>query len=334
MAFLTDVTTREPAFHIGNIPVCGVTMLAPMDGYSDSPFRQITRSLGSAVSFTEFINAMEVVSKNSKYGKRCSYQEMERPVCIQLFDNDADRLLAAAKRIETLFHPDWIDINMGCSVSQVANRGAGVGLLKNPMLVGQVIDSLVRNLSVPVTAKIRLGWDTESVNYLEVGRILEESGAAAVALHARTGDQLFHGSADWDAIAQLKQALNIPVIGNGDIQTVADIRQMLDHTRCDGVMIGRAAIANPWIFAGYDIPDVPASLFKSTVFMHLKLMKDYHDPVRGCVVFRKYAKKYLTHLGVDKTAIRNLLTTVDPDQFTAKFHQLVDDYSVEPGELK
>lgn len=327
--------TTDSSFKIGPISFQGPSILAPMDGYSDSPFRQISRELGSAGSITEFINTIEVVSNNSKYARRCQFTSTERPIGIQLFDNDADRIISGALKLQDLFKPDWIDINMGCSVAHVANRGAGVGLLKNPKLIGKIMDGLVKQLDIPVTAKIRLGWDSESVNYLEIGRILEDSGTAMVAIHARTGEQLFNGNVDWDAIALLKQSLKIPVIGNGDIRTVSDISRMKNYTKCDAVMIGRGAIANPWIFAGYDLPELPVALFTKTIYEHFELMKAFYGPERGCVVYRKFAKKYLTHLGIDKLKIRNLLTTVDPDAFSRKLVVLTESAScvIEDGAI-
>ena len=321
MAFMSSLNSSN--FFIGDIPVRGKTILAPMDGYSDSPFRQITRKLGSAASITEFVNTMEVVSRNTKYEERCSFQPSERPIGIQLFDNNPDRIIRGAEIIVNKWNPDWIDINMGCSISHVANRGAGVGLLKDPHLVAEIISGLTGRLSVPITAKIRLGWDNESINFLEIGKILQDNGAAMITLHARTGKQLFSGNPNWDAIALLKQTLQIPVIGNGDINAVSEIKSMLDYTGCDAVMIGRAALQNPWIFAGYNVDEIPLLLFQEICLEHLSLMKSFYGDSRGCILFRKHAKKYLSHTSLEKYLIRDLLTTSDPDLFTEKFTNLI-----------
>ncbi len=335
MASLQSVSqSRHPDFWLGSVPVFGRMILAPMDGYSDLPFRTVTRALGSAISITEFINAMEVLSRNTKYERRCQFSDAERPVGIQLFDDSPERIIKAALKISAQFHPDFIDINMGCSVNHVSSRGAGAGLLLEPKKIQQIISQLTASLSIPITAKIRLGWDDAQINYLETGKIIQECGAKMIALHARTREQLFNGSADWDAIAHLKQALSIPVIGNGDILTPQDFSRMVDYTKCDAVMIGRAAIANPWIFSGFQVEDVPYELFTQTVFQHFDLMKAHFGPERGCVVFRKYAKKYLTARSVPKERIRNLLTTVNPNLFTEKFTQLVESTRIKDEESR
>ena len=307
-----------------------------MDGYSDHPFRAVTRELGSAMIYTEFINALEIVWGNKKFARRCLLSEAERPVAIQVFDDNPIRLTASATAIVDQFKPNIIDINMGCSVNHVANRGAGAGLLQDPKKVGSIIGNLTKELNIPVTAKIRLGWDHDSINYLEVGKQIEGNGGALVALHARTKAQMFSGSIDLDAIAQLKQTLTIPVLGNGDLNTNADIESMLTYTKCDGVLIGRSAIKNPWIFAGYDLEDVPLPLFLSAVRSHFSAMMAFYGPDRGCVVFRKFAKKYLTNKGIGKAKVRNLLTTVNPTLFGEKFETLLEwieagnrDYDVE-----
>lgn len=324
------------SFSIGNIPVYGRRILAPMDGYSDQPFRIVTRTLGSAFSYTEFINALEIVWENKKYGKRCAFTEAERPIAIQIFDDNPNRLAASARKITERYSPDIIDINMGCSVNHVANRGAGAGLLTDPRKIGAIIYNITSRFSIPVTAKIRLGWDKNSINYLEVGKQIEGNGGSMIALHARTREQMFSGSVDLDAIAHLKQTLSIPVLGNGDLSTNSEIERMLNYTKCDGVLIGRAAIKNPWIFAGYDADEVPLPLFLTTVRQHIALMMDFYGPDRGCVVFRKFAKKYLTNRGIGKAKVRNLLTTVDPAAFNEKFEALLQwieagnrDYEIE-----
>lgn len=320
---MQSINPSIPSFCIAGIPVYGNRILAPMDGYSDQPFRSVTRELGSAMIYTEFINALEIVWGNKKFARRCLFSEPERPVAIQVFDDNPVRLTASAISIVEQFSPDIIDINMGCSVNHVANRGAGAGLLQDPKKVGAIIANLTHELKIPVTAKIRLGWDHNSINYLEVGKQIEGNGAAMVALHARTRAQLFSGSIDLDAIANLKQTLTIPVLGNGDLTSNAEIEAMLSYTKCDGVLIGRSAIKNPWIFAGYDFEDVPLSLYLSTVRKHFAAMMVFYGPDRGCVVFRKFAKKYLTNKGIGKAKVRNLLTTVDPALFAEKLETLL-----------
>jgi tRNA-dihydrouridine synthase B len=214
-----------PSFYINNLPIYGDLILAPMDGFSDLPFRSICREMGSAMSYTEFISAVNVSQQeelNPAIIRKLSYLPEERPVVYQLFDNDPDSLLEAALRLQER-GPDVIDINMGCSVRSVSGRGAGAGLLRSPIKIAHIFRKLSQALEVPITGKIRLGWDEEARNYLLVARIIEENGGALVAVHARTRAQGYSGEADWEAIAEVKQAISIPVIGNGDVRTVSDI---------------------------------------------------------------------------------------------------------------
>lgn len=318
------VSLRTP-IQIGTVRFDARIVLAPMDGYSDLPFRVLTRRLGSGASFTEFINTIEVMSKNTKYQDRCRFTDAEKPVAIQIFDDDVDRLIAGGIRIYERFRPDIVDVNMGCSVNHVSNRGAGAGLLRRPDKVERIIAGLVKALPCPITAKIRLGWDEASVNYLEIGKICADQGATLVTLHARTREQLFKGKVDWDAIAALKSSLPIPVFGNGDVRSFAEAERMVEETGCDGVMIGRAAIENPWIFAGYDPETVPFALFYATVMDHYALVKQRYAPERAFIVFRKFAKKYLTKLGTSKDEIRGILTMKNPDEFEAALSRLASD---------
>ena len=223
-----------PNFLIKHIPVYGDLILAPMDGYSDLPFRSVCRELGSALSYTEFINPRDVLSKRHPLlPRRLAYLEEERPVVYQIFDSEPERLLKAAQILQEQ-QPDIIDINMGCSVPKISGRGAGAGLLREPQKVAQIFSMLTRNLDVPVTAKIRLGWDDEQRNYLEIARVVEENGGALLAVHARTRCQGFRGQADWEAIAEIKQAVSIPVVANGDVRTVADIERIKQTHRLRG----------------------------------------------------------------------------------------------------
>mgnify|MGYP001005606358 CR=1 FL=1 len=329
---LPELIPGFTSFRIQSVPVSSPLILAPMDGYSDAPFRSVTRRLGSALSYTEFINALDVTGNAPNYQKRCEFSEMERPVVFQLFDEDPSRMIRAAEKLYQKWAPDIMDINMGCSVRHVTNRGAGAGLLRHPEKVAATIEGLVKTLPIPVTLKIRLGWDEQSKNYLEIGKIAQESGASAIALHARTREQLFSDAVDLDAIALLKQNLAIPVIGNGDIRTLADARRMIDYTKCDAVMIGRAAISNPWIFAGYDPSNVPNDLFRATVRDHLAKMKEFYGTERGCVIFRKYAKMYLQKRSIPADQIRPILMLNDPDRFSKSFLDLIENEKEKPIE--
>jgi len=317
----------EP-FLIGDVPVNKPYILAPMDGISDSPFRLITRELGSALSYTEFINTMDVVSHGSSYEKRCVFSERERPIVFQLFDDDPARMIKASVKLYERWKPDIIDVNMGCSVRHVVNRGAGAELLRHPEKIIEIVDGLVKIHSIPITIKIRLGWDALSKNYLEVGKIAQDYGASAITLHARTKEQNFTDLIDLESIALLKQSLQIPVIGNGNIQSIKDANRMFEYTGCDAVMIGRAAIWNPWIFSGFDENEVPYSLFLDTAKKHLEAMKQFHSPEKGCIVFRKFAKKYLQKFSIPAEKIIEVITTEDPDQFSTTFLHLIENQNL------
>ncbi|MCA9981625.1 MAG: tRNA-dihydrouridine synthase family protein, partial [Anaerolineales bacterium] len=213
----------QPTFYVGQIPVYGDAILSPMAGYSDVPYRALCRAYGSAMHYTEFVpvEALNGAPRRNKFWQRLDKKPGEHPMVFQIFGNDPQKILYAAQNIEQL-EPDIIDINMGCSTRRVSGRGAGVGMMRTPDIIAETFRLLSQHLRVPVTGKIRLGWDDEK-NYLEVGRILEENGAQLVAIHGRTKEQKYSGQANWDAIAELKQNLSIPVIGNGDITRPADI---------------------------------------------------------------------------------------------------------------
>jgi len=303
-----------PAFHVRHIPIYGDLILSPMAGFSDMPFRSLCRELGSAMSYTEFINAMEVLSGHPRLDKRLRYREEERPVVYQIFDNDPGRLLEAALRLQKL-GPDIIDVNMGCSVRRVSGRGAGAGLLRTPLKVARIFRSLSSTLDVPVTGKIRLGWDDECLNYNLIARIIEENGGSLIAVHARTKAQGYSGRANWDAIAEVKSAVSIPVIGNGDVRTVEDIGRLKDYTACDGVMIGRAAVGNPWIFSRMDREQVPDELVRLTMQDHLQRMLTFYDGNRGLILFRKHVTRYLSIYPLDREQRQEILTAERPGEF-------------------
>jgi tRNA-dihydrouridine synthase B len=305
-----------PTFFIGSLPIHGDVILAPMDSYSDMPFRSICRELGSAMSYTEFINALDILNGHPYVYKRLEFLPEERPVVFQIFDNHPDRMLEAALRLQAL-GPDVIDVNLGCSTRHVSGRGAGAGLLRTPATIAEIFQRLTRLLKVPVTAKMRLGWDEDSRNYLEVAHILEDNGAAAVAVHGRTKAQGYEGQADWDAIAEIRQAVSIPVIANGDVRGAADIDRLKTHTGCQAVMIGRGAIGNPWIFSRLDREQVPPETVRQTIHRHLDHMLSFYGPRRGLVSFRKHALRYLSGYPLLAVSRRRLMTTEDADEFLA-----------------
>jgi tRNA-dihydrouridine synthase B len=280
-----------PTFRVGNIPVYGEAMLAPMDGFSDWPFRSICRTLGSAMSYNEFTRAEFIVNAFEHISERFKYDEIERPFVIQVYGDDPELIIAAAQRVQEV-HPDIIDINMGCPARTVANRGAGVGLMRTPLKVAHIFERLTKLLDVPVTGKIRLGWD-DNRTYKLIARIVEENGGALIAVHGRTQEQGYGGEANWDAIAEVKASVKIPVIGNGDVKRVADIGRMKAHTGCEAVMIGRAAIGNPWIFSGLDREQVTPEMILQMVRQHLERNMQFYGEHKGLILFRKHAMRYL-----------------------------------------
>lgn len=294
-----------------------------MDGFSDLPFRAMARRLGSALSYTEFVNAIDVMQGHPNLEPRLSYTEDERPLVFQIFDDDPDRLVEAALRLRER-NPDIIDVNMGCSAKTVAGRGAGAGLLRQPAKVAQIFSRLSRALDIPVTGKMRLGWDEETLNYLEIARIVQDNGGQLLAVHGRTKKQAYKGEANWQAIAEVKASLRIPVIGNGDVRTVADIARMRRFTGCDAVMIGRAAIGNPWIFAGLDREQVPTEQLRETMLAHLDAMLDFYGPERGLLLFRKHASRYISPFRLSTEQRQQLLTSETPEDFTRLVDELSD----------
>ncbi|MGD2027399.1 MAG: tRNA dihydrouridine synthase DusB [Anaerolineales bacterium] len=303
-----------PTFYVGAVPVYGDSILAPMDGFSDLPFRGIARRLGSSMSYTEFINAIDVVWEHHALPERLAYDAFERPVVFQLYDDDPDRLLRAAEMVMP-FQPDILDVNMGCSSKSITARGAGAGLLRTPDKIGEIISRLSTALDVPVTAKIRLGWDDQSLNYVRVAQIVEANGGKLIAVHGRTKEQAYRGDADWEAIAEIKQSVSIPVIGNGDIRTVADKTRMMRETGCDAVMIGRGAIGNPWIFQGIDRAQVSQKQVRDMICLHLERMQDFYGRERGLVLFRKHAAKYISLSPLTKAERTRLLTCGTKKEF-------------------
>lgn len=318
---------NTPKFFIREIPVFGDLILAPMDGISDFPFRSLARRLGSAMSYTEFINARDVLEKHPYLSRRLVYAEYERPVVYQIFDDEPERLLAAAERLMD-YAPDIIDVNLGCSAKTVTGRGAGAALLREPRKIEQIFSRLTKSLPVPVTAKIRLGWDEGSRNYLQVARIIAENGGQLIAVHARTKMQGYSSQADWDAIAEVKQAVNIPVIANGDVQTVADIEHIYHRTGCDGVMIGRAAIGNPWIFSRRELKDVPYNEVRAELLSLFSQMQSFYGEDRGVFLFRKFSKRILVGLGVSPEKVASLITNPDAGEVLRSLEEMLQPHAV------
>jgi len=255
----------------------GRIILAPLAGVSDSAFRLICRKMGAAIVFTEMISADGLLQKNLQSLNYLFFRPEERPIGFQLFGSEPAKM-ASAVEVMMSYQPDFIDLNFGCPVKKVVRRGAGAALLKNVNRLRQITEEVVRISPVPVVAKIRQGWDENQVNAVEVAKILEGCGVQAITIHPRTQAQQYRGHSDWSIIGKLKEAVSIPIIGNGDVKTADDAKRMIDETGCDLVMIGRGSLGNPWIFreANYFLqtgnklapPTLPERL--NLIFQHLE----------------------------------------------------------------
>ena len=236
------------SFYIGNVKIDGQIVVAPMAGVSNMTFRKICKSMGASLVVAEMVSDKAIAYGNEKTFELLKMDVSERPISQQIFGSDISSFVEAAKIVEEKMQPDIIDINMGCPVPKIAVKNqAGSALLKNPDKVYQIIKAVVSNVSVPVTVKIRSGWDANSINAVEIAKVAEKAGASAITVHGRTRAQGYSGKADWNIIRDIVKSVNIPVIGNGDINSCYDAKKMLDQTGCVAVMIGRGLLGNPWL---------------------------------------------------------------------------------------
>ncbi|MCJ7716112.1 MAG: tRNA-dihydrouridine synthase family protein [Anaerolineales bacterium] len=307
-------------FQAGNILVEKNLILAPMDGYSSWPFRSLCRELGSGVSYTEFVKAEDVLDRPHHIEKKLYFLKNERPVFFQLYGHDPKKIVAAALYLQER-EPDAIDINLGCPNRTITSRGAGAGLMRTPLKIARIFKNLARELDIPTTAKIRLGWK-DCQNQLLIARIIEENGGALVAVHARTKEQGHQGDPDLSALAEIKNSLNIPVIGNGGVSRVSGIQTMQETTGCDGVMIGRGAIQNPWIFSKLNREDVPPNQVQAIMLDHLDRSLTFYGQENGLILFRKFASNYLAPYSISPEQRRPLLTETDPGKFIRKMGEI------------
>lgn len=284
---------------IGNVTLPNNLILAPMAGVTDLPFRLLCKEQGAGLLCMEMVSAKAILYKNKNTKALLSIDKRENPVSLQLFGSDPDIIADIAHQIEDLPF-DILDINMGCPVPKIVNNGEGSALMKNPKLVGEIIEKTVKVINKPVTVKFRRGFDEEHINAVEIAKVAEASGASAVAVHGRTREQYYAGKADWDIIRQVKEAVSIPVIGNGDLLTAEDVIAMKEQTGCDGFMIARGAQGNPWIFkqilhyfetgehlAKPDIKEVAKMILK-----HAEMMVDFKGEYTGMREMRKHAAWY------------------------------------------
>ena len=294
---------------IGNVEIKNQEVLAPMAGISNTAYRQIIKKMGAGLIFAEMVSDKALVYGSEKTFDLLKMSDMERPIAQQIFGSDVNSFVKAAKLVEDKMHPDIIDINMGCPVPKVAIKSqAGSALLKNPDKIKEIVSAVVKAVSVPVTVKIRSGWDANSVNAVEVAKVIEEAGASAITVHGRTRAQGYSGNADWNIIKQVKEMVSIPVIGNGDVTSAEKAKEMLDFTGCDAVMIGRGVLGNPWLInecvsyleSGI-IPLKPSAREKIEMLKrHYQLLVDSTSEKQAILEIRTHALWYIK--GMPKSA--------------------------------
>lgn len=298
---------------IGNVTIENPFVLAPMAGVTDLPFRVLCKEQGAGLICMEMVSAKAIQFNNKNTFELMETDEREHPVSLQLFGSDPDVISEMAKRIED--RPfDILDINMGCPVPKVAGNGEGAALMKNPKLIGEIVEKTVKAIKKPVTVKIRKGFDEAHVNAVEVAKIIEQSGAAAVAVHGRTREQYYSGKADWDIIRQVKEAVQIPVMGNGDVTSPESAREMMEQTGCDFVMIGRAVRGNPWIFAdmnhyfaeGIHLERPSWAEVREMMLRHARMEIELRGEYTGIREMRKHVAWYTTGMPHSAKLRKNL----------------------------
>ncbi len=285
---------------IGNVKIKNQIVLAPMAGISNSAYRRICKEMGCGLIYCEMVSDKAISFGNKKTLDMLYMTEEERPIVQQIFGTDVDSFVYAAKYIEKEMKPDIIDINMGCPVPKVAVRAqAGSALLKNPNKIYEIVKAVVDAVNVPVTVKIRSGWDNKSINAVEVAKVIEKAGASAICIHPRTRSQGYSGKADWSIIKAIKESVSIPVIGNGDIKKPEDAKRMLDETHCDAVMIGRGVLGNPWLIRdtinyldGKNVVPVTLNERIDMCLKHLEYLRKLKSEKIACLEIRNHIGWY------------------------------------------
>lgn len=285
---------------IGSLDFPTPVFLAPMAGVTDTPYRILAREMGCAMAFAEMVSVLGIHFRNEKTLAMLATVPEERPLAMQLFGARPEPVAEAAAYVESLGCADVIDFNMGCPAPKIVKNGAGSALLKEPERAGEILAALVNATKLPVTVKMRIGWDESSINAVEMAKRAEAAGVSAIAVHGRTREQYYKGHADWSMIAAVKRAVKVPVIANGDIRTTADLARVFRETECDGVMIGRAAQGNPWIFrafrsfleTGVEIPPPTIAERGALILRHLDMLIQYKGDYIGAREMRKHATWY------------------------------------------
>ena len=312
-------------WNIGNVKIANKIVLAPMAGICNSAFRRICKEMGCGLIYAEMVSDKAIFYNNQKTIDMLYMTEEERPIVQQIFGSDKESFVAAAKYIYENMKPDIIDINMGCPVPKVAVRAqAGSALLKNPEKIYDIVKAVVESVPIPVTVKIRSGWDNNSINAVEVAKTIEKAGASAICVHPRTRSQGYSGKADWSVIKAVKEAVNIPVIGNGDVKTPEDVVRMLDETSCDAVMIGRGILGNPWLIKnainlleGKELEEVSPLDRVDMCLKHLDNLKEVKNEKTACLEIRNHIGWYFKGIK-DANVVKNKIYQ------TSNIHDIID----------
>lgn len=310
-------------WNIGNVEIKNQVVLAPMAGICNSAFRRIAKEMGAGLIYAEMVSDKALLYKSKKTEDMLYMKDEERPISQQIFGSDKESFVEAAKIVCEKMHPDIIDINMGCPVPKVAvSAQAGAALLKNPDKVYEIVKSVVEAVSIPVTVKIRSGWDKNSINAIEIAKVCERAGASAICVHPRTRSQRYEGLSDWNIIKEVKESISIPVIGNGDIRSVDDAKRMIELTNCDAVMIGRGVLGNPWLIR--DIVNyledgaVPKVISKDEkidmCIKHMNYLLSFKDEKTAVLEMRSHIAWYLKGLdGVNEIKREIFKATTEKD---------------------
>lgn len=317
---------------IGNVEIKNQIVLAPMAGISNTSYRKIIKEMGAGLIYAEMVSDKAMCFGNAKTLDLLKMSEEERPIAQQIFGSDIDSFVMAAKKIEEVMHPDIIDINMGCPVPKVAIKNqAGSALLKDPDKIGRIVSAVVSAVSVPVTVKIRSGWDDAHKNAVEVAKVCESAGASAITIHARTRAQGYSGEADWNMIKEVKQAVSIPVIGNGDVTSAKKAKEMLETTGCDAVMIGRGVLGNPWLikecveYLEDDKLPEPVSYEEKVAMMrrHYELLVQDKSDTQALLEIRSHIIWYLKGMPESK----RIKESICKCKTTEEMFGIIDDYA-------